>query len=52
MHGWVYRLGDGRLRHIDVSVSDPAQLEGIRQRAVEIIVQTRARYYARGGVDG
>jgi carbonic anhydrase len=46
VHGWIYRLGDGRLRHLDVSVNAPDQLDGLRARAVRTIVDTRRRYYA------
>lgn len=50
IHGWIYRLGDGRLRHLDVSVNSAQQLEGLRAKAVEMIVQTRRSYYA--GIKG
>lgn len=49
VHGWVYRLADGRLRHLDVSVSSPEQLEGLRQRSLDTIVKARRDYYAAGG---
>jgi carbonic anhydrase len=47
VHGWIYRLGDGRLRHLDMSVNGAQQLEGLRAKAVETVVQTRRSYYAR-----
>jgi carbonic anhydrase len=47
VHGWIYRLGDGRLRHLNVAVDSAPQLTGLRQRAVETILQARRRYYAR-----
>ena len=46
VHGWIYRLGDGRLRHLDISVNAESQLDGLRDRAVQTIVQTRRSYYA------
>ena len=46
VHGWIYRLGDGRLRHLDVSVSGVAQIDGLRDRAVESILRTRRQHYA------
>ena len=48
VHGWIYRLGDGRLRHLDFSVDaegDPALL---REHALQSILRTRAEYYGRG----
>jgi carbonic anhydrase len=52
VHGWIYRLGDGRLRHLDISLSGPEQLAGMRTRAVKMIVDTRRRYYASGDAAG
>ena len=49
IHGWIYRLGDGRLRHLDVSVSSAQQLEGLRARALETVIRTRRIYYSRSG---
>jgi carbonic anhydrase len=46
VHGWIYRLGDGRLRHLDVSVHSEKELEGLRVRAVENILSTRRQHYA------
>ena len=46
VHGWIYRLGDGRLRHLDVSVHGEAELDGLRERAVKGIVSARRKYYA------
>ena len=45
IHGWIYKLGDGRLRHLDVSVSEPGQLEGARERAVATILAARQKHY-------
>jgi carbonic anhydrase len=46
VHGWIYRLGDGRIRHLDVSVHSEAELDGLRERATKTILDTRRRYYA------
>ncbi len=46
IHGWIYRLGDGRLRHLDQSVNSAQQLEGLRTKAAAAIVQARRSYYA------
>ena len=48
VHGWVYRLGDGRLRHLDISVNGGRELPALRAQALERIVQARARYYGKG----
>lgn len=45
VHGWIYRLGDGRLRHLDESVSSVEQLEGFRARAAQTVVQARRDHY-------
>jgi len=48
VHGWVYRLGDGRLRHLDFSVTGPeADVDALRATALDSIVETRKRYYGR-----
>jgi carbonic anhydrase len=52
VHGWIYRLGDGRLRHLDVSVSRVDQVPGMRTRAVKQITDSRRRYYAERKVAG
>jgi carbonic anhydrase len=45
VHGWVYRLGDGRLRHLDFSVDAGGDLEALRQNGLQTILRTRAEYY-------
>jgi carbonic anhydrase len=47
VHGWIYRLGDGRLRHMDFSVDGPADLETLRDQALKTILRNRAEYYRR-----
>jgi len=45
VHGWIYRLGDGRLRHLDFSADAAGDLEAFRANAVQSIVRARAEYY-------
>jgi len=47
VHGWIYRLGDGLLRHLDLSVSGPCDLAELRTRSVSMILAERARYSAK-----
>jgi len=47
VHGWVYRLGDGRLRHLDFSAGDSSDLESFHANALQSILKARAEYYAR-----
>jgi carbonic anhydrase len=47
VHGWVYRLGDGRIRHMDLSVNSARDLDALRTQAVRTIVEARRRYYAK-----
>ena len=49
VHGWIYRLGDGLLRHLDVSITSVAQLESFREQAAATIVAARHRHYAEAG---
>ena len=46
VHGWIYRLGDGRLRHLDFSVGAGGELDALREKALQTILRTRAEYYA------
>ncbi|HSW13472.1 MAG TPA: carbonic anhydrase [Solimonas sp.] len=46
VHGWVYRLGDGRLRHLDFSVRSAPDIAALRASAVENLMATRRQYYA------
>lgn len=45
IHGWLYRLGDGRLRHLDFSVTAEMDLEALRASAVGKIIQARKEHY-------
>ncbi len=47
VHGWIYRLGDGLLRHLDLSVHGPCDLAELRTRSVSMILAERARYSAK-----
>jgi carbonic anhydrase len=47
VHGWIYRLGDGRLRHLDFSVDAPGDLDAFREQSLQSILRTRAEYYGR-----
>lgn len=43
VHGWIYGLKDGRIRHLDVSISGPEDLAVLRRRSVEQILAVRAQ---------
>lgn len=47
VHGWIYRLGDGLLRHLNFAVDAPCDLSELRTRCVGKILAERARYRAR-----
>ena len=47
VHGWIYRLGDGRLRHLDFSVGAGGDLEALRANALQTILRVRAEYYTK-----
>ncbi len=47
VHGWIYRLGDGLLRHLDLSIDGPCDLSEVRTRSVSMILAERARYSAK-----
>ena len=47
VHGWIYRLGDGRLRHLDFSVGAGSNLEDLREKALQTILRVRAEYYGK-----
>ena len=44
IHGWIYAVGDGLLRDLQVTVASAAEAEQVRQRAIEqILTAGRAR---------
>lgn len=43
VHGWIYGLKDGRLRHLDFSVTGPQDLAVLRRRSVEQVLGARAQ---------
>lgn len=47
VHGWIYAVGDGLLRHLDISVSGPCDLSELRTRSVNMILQARADFSAK-----
>lgn len=46
VHGWIYRLGDGRVRHLGFSASGEESISTLRERALHSILEARQRYYA------
>ena len=46
VHGWIYSLSDGLLRHLNFSVDGPGDLSEIRSRSVSMILAERARFSA------
>ena len=46
VHGWIYGLGDGLLRHLDFSVHEPCDLAELRTRCVSVLLAERARFAA------
>lgn len=47
VHGWIYRVGDGLLRHLNLSISGPCDLSALRARSIDLIMAERARYSAK-----
>jgi carbonic anhydrase len=47
VHGWIYRVGDGLLRHLDLSISGPCDLSELRSRSVSLILSEREKYSAK-----
>jgi carbonic anhydrase len=45
VHGWIYRLGDGRLRHLDFSVDGSSDIASFHRDALKSILKARANYY-------
>lgn len=46
VHGWIYSLRDGLLRHLNLSVDGPRDLAELRTRVVSMILDERARFSA------
>ena len=44
VHGWIYRLSDGILRHLDFSVDRVQDQSALRQRSLSQILAARQRY--------
>lgn len=47
IHGWVYSLRDGLVRHLDFNVSGPESINALRERAVERLLDARREFKAR-----
>jgi carbonic anhydrase len=47
IHGWVYSLRDGLVRHLDFNVSGPENLNVLRERAVARLLEVRRDFKAR-----
>lgn len=47
VHGWVYSLRDGLIRHLDFDVSSPETTATLRARALEHLMAARADFKAR-----
>lgn len=43
VHGWVYSLGDGRVRQLGLSADGPEAVKGLREMALERILEARSR---------
>ena len=41
VHGWIYGLGDGRVRHLNIAVSGPDDVGQLRQQALHDITAAR-----------
>lgn len=46
VHGWIYGLDDGLLRHLDFSVDQPCDLAELRTRCVSVLLAERSRFAA------
>ncbi|MGQ0699221.1 MAG: carbonic anhydrase [Panacagrimonas sp.] len=51
VHGWIYSLADGLIRHLNISVHEPCDLAELRTRIVGLILAERAKYQARESAD-
>lgn len=52
VHGWIYRLADGRVRHLNFSASHEGAAESLRPNAVAQIMEARQQYYSERGASG
>lgn len=43
IHGWIYGLEDGLLRHLDVSVGEPVDIDRLREDSVRMILAEHER---------
>lgn len=48
VHGWVYSLRDGLVRHLDFDISGPESVTVLRERAVARLMAARGEYKERG----
>lgn len=47
VHGWVYSLRDGLVRHLDFNISAPENVNALRERALERLMSARGDFKAR-----
>ncbi|MDO9451842.1 MAG: carbonic anhydrase [Stagnimonas sp.] len=47
VHGWVYSLRDGLVRHLDFDISAPENITVLRERAVMRLMEARGDFKAR-----
>ncbi len=43
VHGWIYAVGDGLLRDLNITVAGSAEADEVRRKALDEILGTRAR---------
>lgn len=52
VHGWIYGLRDGRLRHLDFAIDQPQDPDVVREQALKLIMQARRDHDASSGTSG